>query len=167
MIKHNQFWRLRKSHGRKPIFSSPQQLWQRGCEYLQWVDEHPLKQQKLVGRQFRTVTVTRPYTVSGLCYYLRISEETFRNYARQIDYEPVATMICLAIKEQQLTGAATFMFNGNIVSRLLGLKDSNELSIKHDLQKLLTQLNTEGKLTEEALICLASLVIDSNKSNLP
>ena len=40
--KGNQFWKMRETHGRNPIFETPEQLWVAACEYFQWVEDNPL-----------------------------------------------------------------------------------------------------------------------------
>ncbi len=49
--KGNKFWLARSSHGRKPIFANPDKLWEACCEYFQWVEKNPLKEQKLFAFQ--------------------------------------------------------------------------------------------------------------------
>ena len=50
--KGNQFWKARSSHGRKPIFPTPDALWEACQEYFQWVEDNPLKE-------------TRPFAYQG------------------------------------------------------------------------------------------------------
>ena len=35
--KGNKFWLARSSHGRNPIFESPDELWNAACEYFEWI----------------------------------------------------------------------------------------------------------------------------------
>ena len=44
----NQFWKARSSHGRKPIFESPEKLLEACAEYFVWVEANPLWEDKLV-----------------------------------------------------------------------------------------------------------------------
>jgi len=46
--KGNQFWKTRSSHGRNPIFPTPDALWDAACEYFQWVEDNPLWEDRLV-----------------------------------------------------------------------------------------------------------------------
>ena len=44
----NKAWKARSKHGRKPKFSSPDDLWEKCCEYFEWVNENPLQAVELV-----------------------------------------------------------------------------------------------------------------------
>ena len=44
--KGNRFWEARSSHGSKPVFEKPEQLWQACCEYFAWVENNPLYESK-------------------------------------------------------------------------------------------------------------------------
>ncbi len=44
----NRFWEQRSSHGRKPIFEDPEQLWEAACEYFEWVTDNPLEGNVLI-----------------------------------------------------------------------------------------------------------------------
>ena len=76
----NQFWKLRSSHGRKPKFASPDELWEACCEYFEWAESHPLKEQKIFVNQRDTVRVTldkaRAMTLQGLCTFLDVDQST-------------------------------------------------------------------------------------------
>ena len=47
----NQFWKMRETHGRNPIFETPEQLWVAACEYFQWVENNPLLEEKIFHAQ--------------------------------------------------------------------------------------------------------------------
>ncbi|KKL52832.1 hypothetical protein LCGC14_2281560, partial [marine sediment metagenome] len=70
----NQFWKARSSHGRNPKFSDKNVLWEACLEYFQWVDEHPLLEDKVfhtAGIITRTtVDHMRAMTIDGLCLFL-------------------------------------------------------------------------------------------------
>ena len=40
--KGNQFWKARRSHGPKPKFANPDDLWAACVEYFEWVEDNPL-----------------------------------------------------------------------------------------------------------------------------
>lgn len=44
----NKAWKARSSHGRKPKFESPDGLWEKCCEYFEWINENPLQDVELV-----------------------------------------------------------------------------------------------------------------------
>lgn len=127
----NQFWLLRSSHGRKPIFATPEDLWSAACEYFEWVEENPLYedrgyafQGKVTHERFSKI---RAMTVTALCLFLDIQHKTFLNYKeRGEDFLQVVTRIEDVIKSQKFEGAAAELLNPNIIARDLGLKEQTE-----------------------------------------
>lgn len=128
----NQFWKARSSHGRKPIFESPEQLWEAAVEYFEWVENNPLNEEKLFCYQGRvtrgTVYKMRAMTIDGLSLFLDITDETWRQYRKKDGFSGVTARIDKIIKAQKFAGAAADLLNPNIIARDLGLKDKKELS---------------------------------------
>ena len=128
--KGNQFWLLRSSHGRNPIFADPDELWCAACEYFQWVEDNPLWEDKVTSFQgvntHEPVAKMRAMTIDGLCLFLDISDETWRNYKAREDFVGVATRIEKTIRSQKFAGAAADLLNANIIARDLGLADKKE-----------------------------------------
>jgi hypothetical protein len=127
--KGNQFWKARSSHGRKPIFSSPDELWDACAEYFQWVEENPLMEDKLFcfqGNVTRdTVYKMRAMTIDGLCLFLDIGTSTWDDYRNREDFS-VTTRAERVIYNQKFQGAAADLLNANIIARDLGLRDKQE-----------------------------------------
>lgn len=126
----NQFWKLRAKHGRDAIIGSPEILWESACEYFEWCQKNPLKEQNWVGKDGDEVykELMRPFTQAGLCIYLGISEQTFRDFRNKNDFIEVYNMISQIIKNQKFEGAAVGLFNANIIARDLGLKDNQDVT---------------------------------------
>lgn len=122
--KGNQFWKLRSSHGRKPIFASPEDLWNAAIEYFEWADSTPIYGKKKPNED--PEELPRPYTIDGLCLFLDISDETFRSYRDNKEFSGVYGQITKAIRDQKFSGAAAGIFNANIIARDLGLKEATE-----------------------------------------
>ncbi len=130
----NQFWKARSSHGRSPIFATPEDLWAAASEYFEWVEENPLWEAKPFAFQ-GTVTVEnlakmRAMTISGLCIFLDIGRRTWDEYRAQQDFLPVATRVEEIIRTQKFEGASADLLNANIIARDLGLADKSELTGK-------------------------------------
>lgn len=126
----NRFWEERSSHGRAPIFASPDQLWEACCEYFAWIDDNPLYEAKPFAFQ-GVVTVTnlakmRAMTVSGLCIFLDISVRTWAEYRERQDFTPITTRVDEIIRTQKFQGAAADLLNANIIARDLGLAEKQE-----------------------------------------
>ena len=154
--KGNQFWKLRSKHGRDKIFSSPQILWEQACEYFSQCDKNPLKAEKVFGTGKRMSEKRMvAYTLSGLCFYLKCDEDTFRNYGEKDEYQEfheVVKEINQVIFTQKFTAAAANLLNANIISRDLGLKDSSDIT-------------TDGKSLNDAFASTLAKVKKNMKSN--
>lgn len=130
--KGNQFWKLRSKHGRDKIFKSPEIFLESAYEYFDKADENPWNKMEVVksgenAGQLLPVPTQKPYTIQGLCIFLGITEDTFRNYERDDSYKDffeVFTYVRNIIENQQLEGATVGAYNANIVARKLGLSDN-------------------------------------------
>lgn len=128
----NRFWEARSSHGRKPIFGSPDDLWEACAQYFEWVEENPLYEDKLVTFQgeatHEPVAKMRAMTVTGLCIFLDIDFTTWRAYGLKEDFSQIVTRVDEIIRTQKFAGAAADLLNPNIIARDLGLVEKKELS---------------------------------------
>ncbi|MDC9621076.1 DNA-packaging protein [Xenorhabdus sp. XENO-7] len=129
--KGNRFWEARSSHGRKPIFESPEQLWVACTEYFEWVEENPLYEMKAFSFQGKVTQEALPkmraMTLTGLCLFLDISEDTWRLYRAREDFIEVTTRAEKIIYDQKFSGAAADLLNANIIARDLGLKEQQQV----------------------------------------
>lgn len=128
----NQFWMLRSSHGRKPIFADPEQLWAAACEYFEWTDANPLYEDRLVTFQgvatHEPVAKMRAMTIGGLCIFLDISIQAWSEYKQRLGFGEITTRVEDIIRNQKFTGAAADLLNPNIIARDLGLVEKQEHS---------------------------------------
>lgn len=132
--KGNRFWELRSSHGRNPIFASPDDLWTAACEYFEWVEDHPLYEDKVTSFQgtntHEPVAKMRAMTIQGLLLFLDISHQAWSEYKKREGFGEVTTRIDDVIRSQKFAGAAADLLNANIIARDLGLADKSELTGK-------------------------------------
>jgi hypothetical protein len=132
--KGNSFWEARSSHGRKPIFASPDELWDACVEYFEWVEANPLWEDNIIS--FRgaathvPVAKLRPMTLEGLYIFLDISHACWQNWREHTDEDFVAvvTRVEQIIRTQKFSGAVADLMNPNIIARDLGLADRKEHS---------------------------------------
>lgn len=126
----NNFWKARSSHGRKPIFETPEDLWSACVEYFEWVEANPLYERKVFHNGGKVVHADVPklraMTLSGLRIFLGIGEQTWVDYVQRADFSGVTAMAYEIIKTQKFEGAAADQFNANIIARDLGLTDKTE-----------------------------------------
>jgi hypothetical protein len=126
----NRFWEARSSHGRNPIFATPDALWSACLEYFQWVEENPLYEEKVFngkdGIVRADIAKMRAMTISGLCIFLDIDRKTWDAYRAKTDFLHIVTRAEEIIRDQKFSGAAADLLNANIIARDLGLADKQE-----------------------------------------
>jgi len=126
----NQFWKQASSLGRNPIFKTPAQLWKACVEYFEWVEQNPLKEQRVFQFQGEVVKTEvdkmRAMTVGGLCIFLDINQSTWWEYCKKEVFSNVCSKANEIIRTQKFTGAAADLLNANIIARDLGLADKKE-----------------------------------------
>lgn len=126
----NQFWKLRSKHGRDLIFSSPTILWEACCEYFEATDERKWVRKDWVGKDAMEVNreTSTPYTLTGLCVFLDIAQQTWGNYKAAEGFLEVITRVEQIMFTQKFEGAAVGAYNANIIARDLGLADKKEIT---------------------------------------
>lgn len=129
----NRFWEARSSHGRKPLFANPEDLWEACCEYFAWVEDNPLWENKVA--QFQGGVVDMPaakmrvMTLTGLCLFIDISLDAWHNYRKRDGFIVVCEQAETTIREQKFAGASAGLFNPMIIARDLGLKEATTQEI--------------------------------------
>ena len=146
--KGNQFWKVRSSHGRNPIFKTSEQLWKACEEYFEWVDANPLKEEKIFQYQGEItrgdISKMRAMTIGGLCIFLDICEKTWANYRNDSDFLQVVTRVEIVIRNQKFSGAAADLLNPNIIARDLGLKDNSDHTVEGGLTVVIKKFSEES-----------------------
>ena len=131
--KGNKFWLMRSSHGRNPIFESPEKLWEAACEYFEWVEANPLEEEKIFHASGiitkDVVAKMRAMTIQAMCFFLDISDESWSNYCNNKDFIGITAQIKKVIFSQKFEGAAADLLNANIIARELGLTDKSHTEI--------------------------------------
>jgi hypothetical protein len=130
--KGNDFWKLRAKSGRDKIFSSPEVFLEEAYNYFDSCNENPwFKNEAIKSGDMAGVIINiptqRPYTLQGLCVFLNIDTQTFRNYETNEIYKDffgVFRHIHEIIECNQLEGATVGCYNANIIGRLLGLAET-------------------------------------------
>jgi hypothetical protein len=138
----NKFWEARSSHGRAPIFESPEDLHKACNEYFEWCHENPLYEMKpfVINGEVVQEPVYKPraFTLGGLCVFLDIDRKTWDNYRDKDGFFLVTRNISENIRDQKFVGAAAGLFNANIIARDLGLREATEskVEVTHTLSKM-------------------------------
>ena len=129
--KGNKFWEARSTHGRNPIFPSPDALWGACVEYFEWVDENPLYEVRTFAFQGTVtqepVAKMRAMTIAGLCNFLDIGMSTWDDYRSREDFSDVCSRVEQFIRQQKFEGASAELLNPSIIARDLGLTDTQKV----------------------------------------
>jgi len=126
----NQFWKARSSHGRKPIFTSAEQIWEAACEYFEWVEANPLWEAKAFSYEGKVtlgkIPKMRAMTMEGLYHFIDVSAQSWCDYRQKEDFSEIIREVENVIRNQKFTGAAADLLNANIIARDLGLAEKKE-----------------------------------------
>lgn len=143
----NKYWEKREKHGRNKKYT-PEELWNKACEYFQWIDDNPWEKVDFVrgGEMAGTkvhLPTSRPYLITGFCVFADIDVKTFDAYGKQEDFLPVHTRIRDIIYTQKFEGAAVGAFNANLIARDLGLTDKQETKWSGDVNHTITGMEVK------------------------
>jgi len=121
--------------GRPMLYTTPE-LWKKAVDsYFAWCDVNPIMRNEALksgvdaGRIIQ-IPIERPYLIEGLCDFLDISVDTFRNYEKGNGYEDFFLVSAYArnrIYSQNLTFGYTGAFDAGLVARKLGIADKQEM----------------------------------------
>lgn len=169
----NQLWKLRSAHGRDKIFGDAALLWSEAILYFDWCDRHPWMRAELVKYQGTSeeaeVPLGRPYTMDGLTVYLGVSAAYFRAAkanlrakedkgkatAEDLDILEAIERIEQTVRNQQIEGASVGVFNANLISRINGIADNQNVINTGDSSLKVT---VRDQKTADALDDLESLL---------
>jgi len=136
----NKFWEARSSHGRKAKWEDPDELKAACIEYFEWVTQNPIHEDKVIsskdGPEHASLIKMRAMTIEGLCVFLGICRNTWKNLSKKSENDPkrddflrVVSFVESVMHEQKFTGAAAGVLNSNIIARDLGLKDQTQSEV--------------------------------------
>jgi len=142
----NQFWKLRTKHGPDVLFAEAYKLREACIEYFEWTEDNPLYEDKIGfyegNATHTTAAKMRAMTISGLCLYLGIGPDTWRDWrGKREDLTSVISWADEVIKTQKFQGAAAGLLNPVIIARDLGLSEKTALQ----------NLDKEGNPTDPPL----------------
>lgn len=135
-------WKLAVTMPRDGVFTKAEVLVQHAKDFFEWCDNNPRYKTEVVKHKMEWDTIEielrRPYTMSGMCMYLGVSQGYFRRTKGDlmekaeggtITEGEVQVLAAIEWIEQivftdQIEGAATGQYNANLISRLNGLADN-------------------------------------------
>ena len=122
--------------GRPLQFKTPNELWEKACEYFQWCDDNPYYELKVFNNKGDVVEANVPkmraYTIKELCIFLGVNEDYLYQFNEENNQEFSSIITCIrdVIYTQKFTGAAADLLNPNIIARQLGLSDKQDVNVK-------------------------------------
>lgn len=121
-------------YGRPKAIESPEQFEQLALEYIEWVENNPVKKTVTASFQgvisYEKVPHSRPMTQYGLAAHMGIGLSTLKDYGAKDEFSAIFKRICAIMTAHNIDGAACGDMNGNIVSRVEGLADKQEVQSK-------------------------------------
>jgi hypothetical protein len=146
----NRFWEARSTHGRKPIYSSPDDLMDACIQYFEWNEDNPLFDVKVTQYQGEAVDLPvakmRAMTIASMCLYIGMSVDAWSDYRHREGFSGVTKEAEQIIYAQKFAGAAADMLNANIIARDLALVEKTETKLAlgdlsdDELKRMLAQL---------------------------
>lgn len=118
---------------RPRTFSSPEELWSLFEKYAEQVSKTPVVEPKIFSTKNGIVggnlDKPRAFTLGSFCMYIGITTPTWKKYKESGDeiLEGVMEYIEEAIREHQIGGALTGIFNSTVACRILGLAEKQEV----------------------------------------
>jgi len=132
--KGNQCWMLRLKHGLDGKFKTPEEILENFEQYVQWAEETPLIEVDFRGKDATEVRLPKKRLLTkdgfalacGFSCYTKLSEYKTKSK----DFGSVFTRIEQAIYTSKLEGAASGLFNHNIIARDLGLMNQEQITMQ-------------------------------------
>lgn len=141
-------------------FKNPDQVWKLYQDYLKHIANTPMYRNELIKSGERAgeqipVRVDVPPNIWGFCLFADIDRKTYYKYLNgdedsNIDKQLVHifTRVDDDIKQKQITGAAVNLYNANIVARLNGLKEVQQVEQTNPEQIIINVNGSKVDLTD-------------------
>jgi hypothetical protein len=123
--------------GRPAKIKTPEELWEKACEYFEWCDANPITVEENKGtRHVNKVRKPRPYTKAGFELYCNLGPTYLNDLEgrKDHDFSYVLNNITKAVNTQMFNHAAIGVFRENLVSRYLHLRDTTEVQHSGEVQ---------------------------------
>jgi hypothetical protein len=132
--KGNQCWQLRLKHGLDGRFKTPEEILENFEQYVQWAEENPLIEVDFRGKDATQVNLPKKRLLTKEGFALACGFASWATIAvykgKSKDFAQVFTRIEQAIYTSKLEGAASGLFNHNIIARDLGLMNQEQVNMQ-------------------------------------
>lgn len=134
MSYNSELSKYKKKRGRPPKFKTAQELAKAFEDYKAFCEAHPFEIVTTFKGEESVRTIPRPYTLCGFMVFVDSGREwkDFARYTkeRSEDFCALITRIEVEVRDQQVTGGMSGMYNANLTARLNGLTDKKDVTSK-------------------------------------
>ena len=123
--KGNKYWQLREKIGREKKFS-PDELYAKAIEYFNWVIDNPIEILDPNDKSKHTYKI-RPMSKKGFCIFIGLASSNYFDYHKDNAYRYIIHAINDVIAVQQTEMASIGEFKENIIARMQGLAEKQEV----------------------------------------
>lgn len=139
--------------GRPKVIESPEQFEELGLEYIQWVRDNPVMKTITASFQgsisYEKVPHARPMTQYGLAAHMGIGLSTLKDYGAKEDFSAIFKRLCAIMTAHNVDGASSGDMNGNIIARIEGLSEKQEVvsnvTVNNSLDDFYADIDKERK----------------------
>lgn len=140
------------SVGKPRSIESVEQFIEMANSYIDWVKNNPVEKTITAAFQgvisYEKVPHSRPMTQFGLAAHMGIGLSTLKDYSQKPEYSATFKEIQAIMTSWNIDGATCGDMNGNIVSRIEGLADKQEVENTISIQKGLDDFYSDIGKTE-------------------
>ena len=137
--------------GKPRAIESPEQFEKLALDYIEWVRKNPVMKTVTASFQgeisYMKVPHERPMTQYGLAAHMGIGLSTLKDYGSRDEYSAIFKRICSIMTAHNVDGASSGDMNGNIISRIEGLADkqevTNEITVTKGLDDFYADIKAE------------------------
>ena len=137
--------------GKPRAINSPEDFERLGFEYIQWVKDNPVLKTITASFQgvisYEKVPHSRPMTQYGLAAHMGIGLRTLKDYGQRDEFSPIFKRICAIMTAHNVDGATSGDMSGNIISRIEGLAEKQEvvsnITMNNSLDDFYADIETE------------------------
>ncbi len=125
---------MRLKHGLDGKFKNPEEIWDNFMQYVEWSEETPLIEVDFRGKDATEVNLPKKRLLTKEGFALAcgfVSWGNLSTYKQKSEgFAKVLTRIEQAIYTSKLEGAASGLFNHNIIARDLGLMNQEQVNMQ-------------------------------------
>ena len=124
--------------GRNRLIDSPETFKELTQEYFDWVKANPVMKTVTASFQgeisYLKVPHQRPMTQYGLAAHLGVGLSTLKHYGSRGGFSAIFRKVTAMMTAWNVDGASSGDLNGNIIARIEGLTDKQEVNLEAKIE---------------------------------